>query len=126
VIEEVAKSLAIQNMEWGRSMDGLEQDAPVTMKMWAGCPRLLEDTGGPPNTVSLHNNHGSLTNSRHRLACELSRHEFGSGLGLDRALCAPTSTALDLCGANVREHLRKHSRSCLRGKCSGRVLFAWL
>jgi hypothetical protein len=47
VIEEVAKSLAIQNMEWGRSMDGLEQDAPVTMKMWAGCPRLLEDTGGP-------------------------------------------------------------------------------
>ena len=29
-------------------MDGLEQDAPVTMKMWAGCPRFLEDTGGPP------------------------------------------------------------------------------
>ena len=31
----------------GRSMDGLEQDAPVTMKMWAGCPLSLKDTGRP-------------------------------------------------------------------------------
>jgi hypothetical protein len=32
-------------------MDGLEQDAPATMKIWAGCPRLLEETGGPPTPL---------------------------------------------------------------------------
>jgi hypothetical protein len=32
----------------GRSMDGLEQDAPATMKMWARCPLSLKYTGGPP------------------------------------------------------------------------------
>ena len=32
-------------------MDGLEQDAPATMKMWAVCPRLLENMGGPPMSL---------------------------------------------------------------------------
>jgi hypothetical protein len=29
-------------------MDGLEQDAPVTMKMWAGCPLSLKTRFGLP------------------------------------------------------------------------------
>ena len=71
----------------------------------------MSPTGETPNTVSLDNYNGGLSNSGRRLGSTPANCEFGPRLLLNAALRALTSTAPDLGFSEVFAHQREHRGS---------------
>ena len=62
------------------------------MSFGSGCVMII--TGGTPNTVSLDDHYGGLSNSFARLGSTRPHWKLRSGFRFDRSLLTPTATAL--------------------------------
>ena len=83
-------------------------------------------TGETPNTVSLYYNNRGLPAAPPWFFRAHSHRKLGARLGFNGAFGAPPLTPLRHRAAHLQSHQSKYILSALRGKFSGRGLFAWI